>query len=51
MKRTIRNRRLSAEEIEKDRQVRAQIEQEKPEIKAAIRRRMAQIRKGGRPAW
>ncbi len=45
MKRSIRNRRLTREEIDKDRQVRAQIEQEKPEIKATIRRHMAQMRK------
>jgi ribosome-binding protein aMBF1 (putative translation factor) len=46
MKRITRTRRLTYEEIEKDRQVREQIEYEKPEINAAIRRRMAEIRQG-----
>jgi hypothetical protein len=45
MKRAIRNRRLTSKEIQRDRQVRAQIEHEKPEIKAAIRRHMAELRK------
>ncbi len=44
MKRITRNRRLTPEEIEKDRKVRELIEQEKPEINAMIRRRMAEIR-------
>ena len=45
MKRITRDRRLTPEEIEKDRKVRELIEQEKPEINAMIRRRMAEIRK------
>lgn len=45
MKRRIRDRRLTQEEIERDRSVRAQIEEEKPQIKAAIRGHMAAIRK------
>jgi ribosome-binding protein aMBF1 (putative translation factor) len=44
MKRITRTRRLTLEEIEKDRRAREQIEHEKPEINAAIRRRMAEIR-------
>ncbi len=44
MKRITRTRRLTHEEIEKDRRVREQIEHEKPEINAAIRRHMADIR-------
>ena len=45
MKRTTRNRRLTAEEAAKYRAVREQIEQEKPEINARIRARMARERK------
>ena len=44
MKRRIRSRYLTPEEIEKDQKVRALIEQEKPEINERIRRRMAEIR-------
>lgn len=43
MKRTIRNRRLTPDEIEADRRVREQIETEKPEINAIIKQRMAEI--------
>jgi DNA-binding XRE family transcriptional regulator len=44
MKRESRNRRLTKEEIERDRRVRASIEKEKPEIDVEIRRRMGEIR-------
>ncbi len=44
MKRIIRDRPLTPEEIEKYRRIRELIEQEKPEINARIRRRMAEIR-------
>ena len=44
MKRMSRNRRLTPEEVESDRQVRALIEQEKPEIDARIRQHMANLR-------
>jgi DNA-binding XRE family transcriptional regulator len=45
MKHVRRNRRLTPEEAAKYREVRRQIEQEKPEINARIRARMAQKRK------
>jgi ribosome-binding protein aMBF1 (putative translation factor) len=45
MKRTTRNRRLTPEEAAKYRAVREQIEQEKPQINARIRARMARERK------
>lgn len=45
MKRRIRADRLTPEEIENDRKVRDLIEEEKPEIDARIRRRMAEIRR------
>jgi DNA-binding XRE family transcriptional regulator len=45
MKRVTRDRRLKAEEIERDRKVRELIEKEKPEINARVRRRMATIRR------
>ena len=45
MKRISRNRRLTSEEIARDRQVRAEIEQEKPEINVRIRQEMAKRRK------
>ena len=44
MQRKTRTRRLSPEEIEKDKRVRDRVEQEKPEINARIRGRMAEIR-------
>ena len=45
MKRTSRDRRLTPEEVETDRWVRTQIEQEKPEIKARIRQHVAELRR------
>ena len=45
MKRISRNRQLTPEEIERDRKVRAAVEQEKPEINARIRQEMAKVRK------
>ena len=44
MKRESRNRRLTKDEIDRDRRLRALIEQEKPEIDAQVRRRMGEIR-------
>ena len=44
MKRIVRDRRLTPEEIAEDRRVRALVEREKPEISARIRQRMAVIR-------
>jgi ribosome-binding protein aMBF1 (putative translation factor) len=45
VKREIRTRHLTAEEIEQDRKLRAQIEREKPEIDTEVRRQMAEVRK------
>jgi hypothetical protein len=45
MKRIIRERRLTPEEIAKDRQIRELIENEKPEISKAIRQRMIEVHK------
>lgn len=45
MQRKTRTKRLSPEEIEKDRRIRDLVEEEKPEIDARIRARMAEIRK------
>ena len=45
MKRVTRNRRLTPEEAAKYKVVRDQIEQEKPEINARIRARMAETRR------
>lgn len=42
MKRIVRGRRLTAEEAANYRKIRSQIEQEKPEIEARIRARMAE---------
>lgn len=45
MKRLTRERRLTPEEIERDRTIRESIEREKPEIDADIRRHMAEVRR------
>lgn len=47
MKRIVRDRRLTAEEAAKYDAIRQQIEQEKPEINARIRARLAASRKAG----
>ena len=49
MKRIARERPLTAKEVERDKKVRDLIEQEKPEINARIRRRMAKARQAKAP--